>query len=80
MAKERGVKPETIIDHIEQLRESGRVTRTDIAYLAEECARCGDIQAAFKKLRTRAMKPVYAHFRGAVSYADIRLARLLLPE
>lgn len=80
MAKERGVKPETIIDHLEQLRETGRVTRMDIAYLADDAIRVTDIHAAFKKLRTRAMKPVHAHFRGGVSYADIRLARLLLPE
>jgi hypothetical protein len=78
MAEERGVKSETIIDHLEQLTESGRIERKDIEHLRDECERCEDIQKAFKKLRTRAMKPVHAHFRGDVSYADIRLARLLL--
>jgi hypothetical protein len=80
MAEERGVKTETIIDHLEQLMEAGRIESADIEHLTDECERLEDIHAAFKKLKTRAMKPVHAHFRGGVSYADIRLARLLLPE
>ena len=81
IAKERGVKTETIIDHLEQLKESGRITQEDIEPLGEGYeAQIDRIQAAFKKLKTLAMKPVFAHFKGDVSYADIRLARLLLPD
>ena len=81
MAQERGVKTETIIDHLEQLKESGRVALEDLAPLgAGYEVQIERIQAAFKKRKTLAMKPIHAHFGGDVSYADIRLARLLLPE
>jgi hypothetical protein len=80
IAKERGVKVETIVDHLEQLKEVERITHADIKRFASECPHAVDIHAAFKKLKTRAMKPLFQHFKGAVSYGDIRLARLLLPD
>ena len=80
MAEERGVKSETIIDHLEKLMENGRITRSDILYLADACGQLNSIQAAFRKLKSRSLKTVFAHLRGKASYADIRLARLLLPE
>ncbi|HVW71542.1 MAG TPA: AAA family ATPase [Candidatus Paceibacterota bacterium] len=79
MAEERDVKPETIIDHLEQLRESGRITRNEVLYLADEARHLDDIQAMFRKKKSKSLKTIFAAMRGEASYADIRLARLLLP-
>jgi len=80
IADERDVKPETIIDHLEQLRESGRVDRSEILYLADDAHRLNDIQAMFRRKKSKSLKTIFAAMQGAVSYADIRLARLLLPD
>jgi hypothetical protein len=80
IAAARGVKEETIVDHLEQLKAAGRITTEDVQRLGEESELLAEIQAAFAKLKTRAMKPLYAHFGGEASYGDIRLARLLLPD
>lgn len=80
IAQERGVKVETIVDHLEQLKAAERITYVDLERFREEGAYVEDIQAAFKKLKTRALKTLHRHFNGAVSYTDIRLARLLLPD
>ncbi|HVX90077.1 MAG TPA: AAA family ATPase [Candidatus Paceibacterota bacterium] len=78
MADERGVKPETIIDHLEQLREAGRVERSEVLYLADDAPHLDDIQAMFRKKKSKALKTIFAALHGKASYADIRLARLLL--
>ncbi len=80
MAKERGVKRETIITHLEELKMTGRITAEALERLGKGNKQLKDIQTAFKKLNTYSLKPVFDHFEGAASYADIRLARLLLPE
>ena len=80
MAAERGVKPDTVIDHLEQLKEAGRIERADILYLADEARHLNDIQATFRKKKSKSLKTVFAAMHGKASYADIRLARLLLPD
>jgi hypothetical protein len=78
MAEARGVKSETIIDHLEKLKEAGRISRSQILYLADEAKYLNDIQSLIRKKKTTALKTLFAAMRGKASYADIRLARLLL--
>ncbi len=81
IAKERGVKEETIISHIEDLVLEGRCP--DISYLKRELKRSEfeDILKAFAECGTTTLSPVYnllAKKKKKPTYLKIRLARLFL--
>jgi ATP-dependent DNA helicase PIF1 len=83
IAKKRGLKQETIVSHIEDLREKGSCP--DISYLRYEFKRSEleDILKAFEKAGTTTLSPVYnilAKQKKKPSYLKIRLARLFVEK
>ncbi len=81
IAKARGVKQETIISHIEDLKEQNNCP--DVIYLKRELKRSEleDILDAFKKTKTTTLSPVYnllTKQKKKPTYLKIRLARLFL--
>lgn len=83
MAEARGVKEETIISHIEDLRAENNCP--DIDYLKRELKRneLDDILSAFKKTGTATLSPVYNLLlkqKKKPTYQKIRLARLFFDK
>lgn len=80
-ARARGRKPETIIQHLEELLILKKLTLSDIAHLTKgnEDA-IMEIHGTFKNLGALRLKPIYDHFGGRFSYEIIRLARLFFEE
>ena len=80
IAKERTYTVATILSHIETLVESKRLATEDIAYLLEpKTARTlDDILHTFRTYDTSKLTPIYEHYKGAYSYEQLRLARMLL--
>ncbi len=81
IADNRALKQETIVSHIEQLRENG--VCPDIDYLRREFKRSelDDILSAFKKAGTKTLSPVFntlAKQKKKPTFLKIRLARLFL--
>lgn len=81
IAKERGLKEETIISHIEDLRIEKRCP--DIDYLKRELKRSEleEITEAFEACDTASLGPVYNYLlkkKKKPSYLKIRIARLFL--
>lgn len=83
IAEKRGLKPETIISHIEDMRL--KKSCPDFNYLRYELKRgeLEDILLAFEKSKTTTLSPVYdilAREKKKPSYLKIRLARLFLED
>lgn len=81
IAKARGVKEETIISHIEDLKAERRCP--DVDYLKRELKRSEleDILEAFEHCETASLSPVYNYLlknKKKPSYLKIRIARLFL--
>ncbi|MDO8469908.1 MAG: helix-turn-helix domain-containing protein [bacterium] len=77
-ARARGMKPNTIIAHLEELLILNMVNRSDIAHLASGKEKIiTEIHTAFRELGADRLKPAYDRLGGRVSYDIIRLARLL---
>jgi uncharacterized protein YpbB len=81
IAKARGVKEETIISHIEDLKAERRCP--DVDYLKRELKRSEleDILNAFEYCETASLSPVYNYLlknKKKPSYLKIRIARLFL--
>jgi hypothetical protein len=79
IAKKRKLTLGTIIDHVEKLVQAGRVTKDDVEALVSEklIEALPDIHTVFDKKGTKALAPVFSALRGAYSYDEIRLARVL---
>ena len=78
IAKARDRKPSTIIAHLNKLRESGRVSRSDLLCVAR--GREDDVEkalGAFKTLGIERLAPVFAKLGGNVSYDTLHLARVV---
>lgn len=83
IADARGVKPETIISHIEDLVAEDPKSCPDYDYLKRELKRSEleDILSAFKKTGTTTLAPVFNLMikqKKKTSYLKIRIARLFL--
>ncbi len=83
IAKDRGVKPETIISHIEDMIEKNMDDIPDISYLRRELKRSEleDILLAFEEAGTRTLSPVYNKLlkeKKKPTYLKLRLARLFI--
>ncbi len=87
VVKKRGLKAETIIDHIEQLLEEEKLTPADIAYIKDKelkPTRFKKIVAAFEKTNGKNqdfwLSPIKKNLPQDYSFAEIRLARLFLKK
>ena len=81
IADRRVVTPETIISHIEKLREKKQCP--DVDYLKRELRRgeFDDIVEAFETVKTETLAPIYnylAKHKKKSTYLKIRLVRLFL--
>jgi hypothetical protein len=82
IASLRKLKPTTIIDHLETLRENKLVTLEHFDNLVTPAFRkkMPKIHKAFMLVSTTKLTPVYEALDKKYSYDDLRLARLFLPE
>ena len=80
-ARLQGRKPETIIQHLEELLVLRKISRADIAHLAQGKEKAlVEIHDAFRELGALRLKPIYDRLGGRVPYETIRLARLLFDD
>jgi ATP-dependent DNA helicase RecQ len=75
VAAQRGLKPTTIINHIEQLIGNGHPV--DLGPLVD-LAKLEPVLAVLRQSETAALKPVVEQFEGRITYDDVRLARAWL--
>lgn len=76
IARERGLKPGTILNHIEKLKGLGRLP--DISYLKNALAP-DDFAAIFREFQKSVdgkLSPVHRKLDGKYSYEDLQLVRL----
>ena len=76
---ERGLKLDTIVDHIHVLLERNEITLDEVLKLVprELSKKLKDIYKAFDEDGTNSLKPVYEKLKGHVPYADLKLARIV---
>lgn len=81
IAKERDRAPGTILDHLEELLQEGKLSRTEIARLAKGHEReIAKAQSTFLKSNDPRLSSIHQALGGKVSYELIRLARMLMGE
>lgn len=80
ISAERSLSESTILEHIEKLLNEKALTTTDIEYLrpkaAKERKKIKEIAAAFNKLKTQSLKPIFEHFDERYDYDLIKIGRL----
>jgi nucleoside-triphosphatase THEP1 len=71
----------TILQHLESLRELGKLSAQDVAHLGRGSEPAiAKIQAAFRELGTDKLSPIFDKLGGAYAYDQLRLARIMLNE
>lgn len=80
IAKERDVSIETILRHIEKLKESKQIDDAHIFHLKNTLPQkvFDQIFMALKKSEDGKLKPIYNKFEGQYAYTNLRLVRLFL--
>lgn len=78
IAKMRHLKEGTIIQHIETLIEAG--TCPDITHLKPSDDIYREIEAAYKKIGSAALSPIFRHFAGKYSYDTLRFVRIFMRQ
>lgn len=76
VAKERGLTPATIVKHLEELSEIGKLVRADFSHLVPMNA-ADEIHEALAATPGDRLAPVFNALRGRHSFEAIRLVRLL---
>lgn len=82
IAKERSLTLGTICTHAEKLLAAGSIDRDLVEAsipkrLHEDLPK---LRAAFKKFPSKELTPVFAHLKGAYTFDELKLARLLIVE
>lgn len=82
IAKIRGLKEGTILDHTEKLVLKGKINRSDLSRILTKplSESLPKIHEAFRKLDTDKLSPIFEKFKGSYSYEELRIARLLLKK
>ena len=80
IATARALARSTVLAHVYELYAAGRIGRTQVerivpAHLKKALPK---IHTAFEELGTERLTPVFEKLRGAYSYDDLRLARMLM--
>ena len=80
IAKAQALTIGTIIDHLEQLVESGLIRKDDVwnSCSSELKKAIPHIHMSFEKLGVETLSPIHAHLKGKYSYDDLKIARMLL--
>ncbi|KND50827.1 MAG: ATP-dependent DNA helicase PIF1 [Parcubacteria bacterium C7867-007] len=82
IAKERNLTLGTICGHAEKLLTAKRIERDLIQTAISDRlnASLPKIQTAFKKFPSKELTPIFAHLKGAYTFDELKLARLLMDE
>ncbi|MCX6787108.1 MAG: helix-turn-helix domain-containing protein [Candidatus Kaiserbacteria bacterium] len=75
-AKARGLTMSTIVKHLEELAEIGKLTRADFAHLVPFDV-VGEIHEALATSGSERLSPAFHALRGRYSFETIRLVRLM---
>ncbi|HET9641383.1 MAG TPA: helix-turn-helix domain-containing protein, partial [Candidatus Paceibacterota bacterium] len=75
-AKERGLTPGTVVKHLEELAQLGRLSRADFAHLVPSDI-LGEIREAFASAGSEKLSGAFHALRGRHSFETLRLVRLL---
>lgn len=78
IAKARHLKEGTIIQHIETLIQAG--TCPDITHLKPPADIFNEIEAAYRRIGSAALSPIFRHFAGKYSYDTLRFVRIFMRE
>ena len=79
VARQRGVKEDTVYTHLAKGLEGGAVRFEDVLDLSEqEIATIESILLALPEQQRNALKPVYEELGGAYSYGVLRCVRAVL--
>lgn len=78
IAKNRGLKEQTIFDHIEKLVAKGKIKKDDLSRIISPTLSRSlpKIHATFRELGC-SLSPVFEIFDGAHSYEDLKIARMI---
>lgn len=76
ISKERELKEETIISHLEKLKEKGKLKGKFIKDIKPKKRDLENIKEAIEKVGDEKLKPIYEKLKGKYSYKDIKVARL----
>jgi uncharacterized protein YpbB len=76
VAKARGLVASTIVKHLEELAELGKLVRADFAHLVP-IAVVDEIHEALAAEKSDKLAPVFHTLRGRHSFEAIRLVRLM---
>ncbi len=79
VSKQRGLKLNTVIDHLYVLHERGDLTPNDMSSLPSPklVKELSKIYRVFNLLGDEKLTPVYEYLRGKYKYDDLKIARLL---
>lgn len=82
IAKERGLTPATVADHVEKLVASGRIAIGEARKAIPErlLKALPEIEAMFIKIGRDKLAPVHARLKGKYSYDDLKLARAVIAD
>lgn len=80
IAAERTLKPGTIVNHLEELKQKKELSAAELSHLVSAAKKktLSPIIAVIKKKKLTALTPIYQALHGAHSFDDIRLARLFV--
>ncbi len=78
----RGLTLGTIADHLQKLKEAGRITTDEVQDLLPEAIIDGlpKIFVAMKAVGSEKLAPIYTKLKGKYTYDDLKLARVLYGE
>ncbi len=78
VAQERALAETTILSHLEELQESGKLTARVLQHLVEGHEQgMEEIHDALDEVGVEKLKPLFEHLEGRYPYETLRLARLL---
>jgi len=79
IAESRKLSTSTITSHLMVLAKSGKIVKKDLNRILSKSAHkdLSLIKAAFHKINSDTITPIYEHFGGKYSYDDLRFVKLL---
>ena len=81
VARERGRTEGTILNHLEEMRMTGKLNPQKLLHLGDgQKVVVSEIHAEFHRLGAEKLKPIYEALGGRHPYETIRVARLLFAE
>lgn len=80
IAKLRNLVETTVLGHLEKLAQTGKINRSELVRIIPPrlLADLPKIHAAFKRLETTKLSPVFDYFAGKFSYETLFLARMTM--